>query len=242
MRLRTLLTTVVLLGATIAATAQITVSTEAFNNATVQPAGPRTGSAGKNFFNIEGNNNGQFASFGVADFNAVNLSIGQPVADVVGIRVKLTEDRAAFSAGGSIRFWLTEDTTTSIDPGTPPPLAWDASDLPNGLGGQLVPRYELGTGTYTPTADGTLFEYTLSLSPAAKSYLINQLNSAGTIRLVVSPADDAVAATYAGYSHSTLAGPTLELDLIPVPEPASLTALFVGVTGLAGMAMRRRKA
>lgn len=238
---RALLMAAVLLTATIAAHAQVTVSAEAFNNATVQPAGPRTGSGGKNFFNIEGNNNGQFASFGVADFRAADLSIGQPVADVVGIRLKLTEDRAAFSAAGSIRFWLTEDTATSIDPGTPPPLAWDASDLPHGLGGQLVPRYELGTGTYTPTADGTLFEYTLSLSPAAKSYLISQLNSAGTIRLIVSPADDAVAATYAGYSHSSLAGPTLELHLVPVPEPASLAVLSVGVMGLAGWGLRRKK-
>ncbi|GIV19433.1 MAG: hypothetical protein KatS3mg023_1184 [Armatimonadota bacterium] len=242
MRLRVLLTAAVLLSVAVTVHAQMTVSAEAFNNATVQPAGPRTGSGGKNFFNIEGNNNGQFASFGVADFNAANLSIGQPVADVVGIRLKLTEDRASFSAAGSIRFWLTEDTTTSIDPGTPPPMAWDASDLPNGLGTQLVPRYELGTGAYTPTADGTLFEYTLSLSSAAKVYLINQLNSAGTIRLIVSPADDAVAATYAGYSHSTLAGPTLELDLVPVPEPASLTALFIGITSLAGVAIRRKRA
>lgn len=242
MRLRALLTAVLLFSVAVASHAQITVSAEAFNNATVQPAGPRTGSSGKNFFNIEGNNNGQYASFGVADFNAGDLSIGLLIADVVGIRLKLTEDRASFSAAGSIRLWLTEDTTTSIDPGTPPPIAWDASDLPNGLGMQLVPRYELGTGTYTPTADGTLFEYTLSLSPEAKSYLINQLNSSGTIRLIVSPADDAVAASYAGYSHSTLAGPTLELDLVPVPEPASLTALFIGVTGLAGVVMRRKRA
>ena len=242
MRLRSLLAAAMLLSVAVAATAQITVSTEAFNNATVQPAGPRTGSSGKNFFNIEGNNNGQYASFGVADFRAADLSIGQPVADVAGIRLKLTEDRATFSAAGGIRFWLTEDTTTSIDPASPPPLRWDASDLPNGLGGQLVPRYELGTGTYTPTVDGTLFEYVLSLPPSAKSYLINQLNSSGTIRLIISPADDAVAATYAGYSHNSLAGPILEMDLVPVPEPASVMAMFVGVTGLVGMSLRRKKA
>jgi hypothetical protein len=46
---RALLMAVVLLTATIAAHAQVTVSAEAFNNATVQPARPRTGSGGKNF-------------------------------------------------------------------------------------------------------------------------------------------------------------------------------------------------
>lgn len=212
--------------------AQITVSAEAINNATVQPAGPRAAPGGKNFFNVEGNNKGQFASFGVADFSASSFGLSLPVADITGIRLVLTEDRASFSAAGGVNIWLSEDTTTSIEPGTPPPLVWDASDLPNGLGSQLVPCHYLGSGTYTPTADGTVFSYTLSLTPNAKSYLISQLNSAGAIRILVSPADDDVAATYAGYSHSSLAGPTLELDLVPVPEPASITALAIGVTGI----------
>ncbi|MGQ9540654.1 MAG: PEP-CTERM sorting domain-containing protein [Armatimonadota bacterium] len=211
--------------------AQVTVSAEAVNNATVQPAGPRSGTAGKNFFNVEGNNKGQYASFGVADFSASSFGLSLPVADITGIRLVLIEDRASFSAAGGINIWLSEDTTTDIEPGTSP-LAWDASDLPNGLGSQLVPRYYLGSGTYTPTLDGTVFSYTLSLTPNAKSYLISQLNSAGAIRILVSPTDDDVAATYAGYSHSSLAGPTLELDVVPVPEPASLTAVAMGVLGI----------
>lgn len=211
--------------------AQVTVSAEAVNNATVQPAGPRSGNAGKNFFNVEGNNKGQYASFGVADFSASSFGLSLPVADITGIRLVLIEDRASFSTAGGINIWLSEDTTTDIEPVTSP-LAWDASDLPNGLGSQLVPRHYLGSGTYTPTADGTVFSYTLSLTPNAKSYLISQLNSAGAIRIVVSPADDDVAATYVGYSHSSLAGPTLELDVVPVPEPASLTAVAMGVLGI----------
>ncbi len=238
MRVRMMLAVSLLLALVAGAHAQLTVSAEAVNNATVRPDGPRTGSSGKNFFNIEGNNNGAFASFGVADFSASSFGLTLPVADITGIRLVLTEDRASFSAAGGINIWLTEDTTTSIDPGTPPPLTWDATDLPNGLGAQLQPRYYLGSGIYTPTADGTIFENTLLLTPEAKSYLISQLNSGGTIRIVVSPADDAVAATYAGYSHSSLAGPTLTLDLVPVPEPASITALAIGV---AGILWRRRR-
>lgn len=211
--------------------AQNTVSAEAVNNATVQPSGPRSAPGGKNFFNVEGNNKGQFASFGVVDFSASSFGLSSPVADIAGIRLILTEDRASFSAAGGINIWLSEDTTTDIEPGTSP-LAWDVSDLPNGLGAQLTPRHLLGSGTYTPTADGTVFSYTLSLTPNAKSYLISQLNSAGAIRILVSPADDDVAATYAGHSHSSLAGPTLELDVVPVPEPASLTALAMGVLGI----------
>lgn len=219
--------------------AQIAVSAEAINNAIVQLTGPRTGPGGKNFFNVEGNNNGQYASFGVADFSASSFGLTLPVADILGLTLVLTEDRANFSTAGGINIWLTEDTTTSIDPSTPPPLVWNASDLPNGLGSQLVPCHYLGSGTYTPTADGTVFSYTLSLTPNAKSYLISQLNSAGSIRIVVSPADNDVAATYAGYSHSSLAGPTLVIELVPVPEPASITALAIGV---AGILWRRRRA
>src|SRR5207302_6870687 len=57
----------------------------AFNNATVQPAGPRKFSSGKNFFNIEGANNlPNFASWGAADFNlgAILLDVnGNPLAN-----------------------------------------------------------------------------------------------------------------------------------------------------------------
>lgn len=218
--------------------AQVTVSAEAINNATVQPAGPRSGNRGKNYFNVEGNNNIQYASFGVADFSASSFGLTLPVADILGLTLVLTDAPASFSAAGGINIWLSEDTTTDIEPGTSP-LAWDASDLPNGLGSQLLPLHYLGSGTYTPTADGTVFSYTLSLTPNAKSYLISQLNSAGSIRIVVSPADDDVAATYAGYSNNSLAGPTLVIDLVPVPEPASITALAIGV---AGILWRRRRA
>src|SRR5262245_362284 len=58
-------------GATLAAPApaQVVITpVKATANATVQPAGPRAGSNGTAFFNVEGNANGANASFGTADF------------------------------------------------------------------------------------------------------------------------------------------------------------------------------
>ena len=40
----------------------------ASNNATIQPGGPRAGTNGKIFFNMEGSSNGSFSDFGVVDF------------------------------------------------------------------------------------------------------------------------------------------------------------------------------
>src|SRR5439155_8410914 len=47
-----------------------TSTISAFDNATMMPLGPRTGANGKNFFNVEGDNNGINSSYGVLDFNA----------------------------------------------------------------------------------------------------------------------------------------------------------------------------
>ena len=57
----------VVLGALLAASVGLdcvatTLTVEAFDNATVQPAGPRSGGSGKAFFNIEGSALGNFAS------------------------------------------------------------------------------------------------------------------------------------------------------------------------------------
>lgn len=197
----------------------LTVGVNAVNNATVRPDGPRTGLNGKRFFNIEGNSFGTFASFGVVDFDAAEFGLSGPVVDVVGIRLKLYDAPAAFSTDGTVRFWLSEDTTTDIEPGASP-LHWDATALPDGLGIQLRPVYLLGSGVYTKTALDTEFVYALSVPDAARSYLLAQVNSGGRIRVVVTPAEDGVAATYAGYNHSQTTTPParpprLELTIVP---------------------------
>src|SRR5262249_20399058 len=130
----------------------------ATQTAIIQPAGPRQGSGGLAFFNIEGNNNGQFASFAVADFSP---SAGSgPVGN--SLSLLLTQDNAAFTANGGLAFYLTKDTTTSIGQ-SDSPLKFDTSDLPTGLGSQLQPNFLLGTGTFTQVDNGHLDTFTFTL-------------------------------------------------------------------------------
>jgi hypothetical protein len=191
----------------------------ASNNATIQPGGPRAGANGKNFFNMEGSSNGTFADFGVVDFQTptgITFGTGQQLS------LALTQDNAAFTANGSLAFYVSTDTTTGIEPGTSP-LAFQATSLPTGLGTQLDTKYLLGTGTFTEVANGHIDVFTFTPTGAALSYLTTQIDSAGKIRLIVAPDDANVAATYAGFSNTDTAGPVLRISSpVNVPEPSTI--------------------
>ncbi len=150
------------------------ISIAAFDNATVQPAGPRPGDNGKRFFNMEGNSNGGFASFGVADF--APHTPGQE-----GLPVRLTfevvQANAAFTMNGDLHFWLTTDTTTDIQPSDDPAVRFIAADNPDGLDQQLVLRFFLGSGTFVQVDDeGQVDDYSFDLSPDASQYLRDQIS------------------------------------------------------------------
>lgn len=200
---------------------------EAALNATIQQSGPRSGPNGLAFFNIEGEGvAAQFRSWGAADFNAADFGVSGTVTDISNFQVVLTQANAAFSVTGQVQFWLSADTTTSIAQGVST-LVWMDGVDPDGVGNQL-PLVFLGDGTYTVVSTGTVDTYSFNLSAAAEQLIIDALNTNGKIRLVVTPEDDApnpanVTATWAGYTNTTLTGPTLSFDASTGPASVMLT-------------------
>lgn len=221
------------------------VSVEAFNNATVQPGGPRSGASGKNYFNIEGSANNQYASWGAADFDnaAFGISVANPNDLIInGLWLECTQSNASFTKDGPIAIYLVEDSTTSIEPGVSP-FFFDSTQLPEGVGSQFSPMYNLATGYFTKVANGhvDVFDLYSGLDPLTQSILKSKIivPPVNPIRLVITPLAADTAATWAGFSNSTYAGPTLRLDYSIVPEPSALIAM---ATGLVALLARRRRA
>jgi hypothetical protein len=205
-------------------------------NATVQPGGPRTGTSGTNFFNIEGSSNGSFSSFGVIDFTLAP----SPSDSVSGLTLGLTESNAAFTKAGSLTFYVVSDSTTSIVAGSSP-LSFTGSTT--GLGSQLGTQYLLGTGSFnsngtTPT--GALDNYTFTLSGGAQTFVNAVSQAGGKLRFVIAPNDATVAATFAGATNSATAShQVLTLITSAVPEPSTWLSMGIGVIAL-GTQLRRR--
>lgn len=207
--------TAILISASIGAAQAAPLSVLASDNATVQPAGPRSGTSGKAYFNIEGSANGSFASYGVADFNFGSLPY--PVIGVNSASLALTQANAAFSTTGDVVLSL--DTTSplvDIQPGTSP-LAFDGVDPGTatdvGDGDLTLLGFGGGPFTFTVGTSGDVDNYALGLGASIQTALINRLNSAATIRVVVGTGAATVAATWAGYTNTTYVGPTLNLDV-----------------------------
>ncbi len=210
---------------------------EASDNATVQPGGPRSGTSGKAFFNVEGSNNGTFASYGVVDFNLAGLGL-DPVADVENVVLKLTESNAGFSLNGPMSFYFTASTGINIQPGTSPAAYQSGNNGLASVGGTFGSLTYLGSGNYTNTSNGTVESFPLSFSGAALTGFVDAINNGTTLRLIVTPDSASTAATYAGNTNFTYAGPTLTFDAVTVPEPSTLVLAPLSML-LAALGRRR---
>ncbi|MBX9606941.1 MAG: hypothetical protein K2Y51_12010 [Gammaproteobacteria bacterium] len=217
----------------------LTVSVEAFDNATVQPGGPRSGSSGKAFFNIEGADNGSFASYGVARFDLTaakgsfdeQFGVGGWKIDLVS--VQLTQSNASFSTTGGVGIRHTSDDSTGIQPGSSPlahPVSGDFADL--------APLVDY---TFTPISTGTLETHVLfdasGANPTGSLQLVADVMGDNLVTLLFVDLDPAVAATYAGVTNASRPGATLAVEVSAVPVPAALP-LLGGALGL--LVLRRR--
>lgn len=227
---------------TCAASHAATFSLEASDNATVRPDGPRSGGSGKAFFNVEGDDNGAFASYGVADFDFSVLGPQASATAISSVTLQLTQDNAGFSLTGPISIY----STTNTDPNIIQPD--DANEVVyvsgnNGaasVDADLSPLTLLASSTYTPTATGDVDSIALTFSGPDLAALLSSLTSgSGVLRLVVTPDAADTAATYSGFDNSSREGPTLVIDAV-VPEPASVVLAVCGVAVVAGVCRRRR--
>lgn len=216
-----------------------TVSATSSLSSTVQVAGPRSGPSGTNFFNVEGSNNGNFASFGVLDFSASAFNLAFPATAVSSLTLSLTESNSAFTvASGGLNFYLITDTASSIAAGSST-LVYQQANAPEGLGTQLSTHYLLGSGTFSAnsgnTGSGTVDTYSFSLNTDAQTYLLSQLNAAGsTVRLVITPTDATGASTWAGSTNSSAAArPLLSLN-VTLDQPSLTWAGGAGIWNATG--------
>jgi hypothetical protein len=218
----------------------------------IQPGGPRTsgGNLVNFFFNAEGSNNGtngSFASWAPADFSGFHLGLSS-LSQLGTFQLELTEANAAFSLPGNVAVYLSTDTTTNTQLGSP--LTFQLGSLPQGLGTQLnnaINNGPLGTFHF-PTTGNTnngqvdtinLLPGLLSLSSSVQNTLLTALNTGADIRLVVAPMDANVAATWAGIGNFTFPNGAPMLFAGAVPEPSSLILIGLGFT-VVGIVSRRK--
>lgn len=234
------------------------------SNATVKTTGPRTGTNGTNFFNVEGDVAGggapsyANASYGILRFDLGAIKAGWDTTygvnnwNVSGAQLNLIEANAAFTHSGSVNVFLSLDNTTTIANDGSSPFKYDPASLSAGNNqGNIYSALSNPAGTGIsdnqflgalglPTTgninNGSVDSLTLPLSGLLLAAL--QSESAAIITIVIESADATTAGTFAGATNATASSrPQLVVNAVAAPAPGAMGVLALG--GL--LAARRRR-
>jgi hypothetical protein len=185
------------------ATANLAVADDAlaFDTAIVFANGPQFPPLGKQYLDVGGRGNSGLTCFGVADFNSQDLNLGT-VTRVGSMTVTLTQSEFSPVHDGRLIFFITTDTTTSIQPDQMnPAVVFDPADV-HGLNGQLAPLFFLGSYDFTVEMTGSVDVYAFNLFDIddhdLEAYLISEINAGGVIRVIICPEADDVGAELVG--------------------------------------------
>jgi len=188
-------------------------------------------------------NDDNFGEYGIASFNFEASDFGGSLIDITSVTYSLTFNDRSFSDGSSFELFYSADDFDASYTG----LTYDDSGT-NDPGGvdptQFTSLESLGSYTlgFDPT-DGTTnggnqFDYTLNLTAAAKTSLIDQINSGSDFQLILAAENVADDITFSGTGNTFDPGdPELTINGT-IPEPGSLALLGLGGLALLG---RRRK-
>jgi len=150
------------------------------------------------FFNVQGDDDA-FTVYSLADFDT---SLIGEVAAITSLSIELTQSNAFFSAAGGLEFFLASDTrSVGVTDNARFISAQSGGGANTGeavVGNAFGTLYPLGTGMYTEAATGDVDTIELSLDAAGEAFAISQINSGGLLRIIATPSDANVQATYSG--------------------------------------------
>jgi hypothetical protein len=164
------------------------IEVTASKSLTIPPGGPRSGENGSKYFNIEGRDNKQYASFGVLIFEIPKEAQDKKVKSVT---LTLVQSVARFSKDGAIRFFLAPDLNDVGD------LKF-ATNTPDGLGNRIMAFQHMGSGNFKKRETGKTDSFSLTVDDIARERFAKGDN----LYLVIVPADATVAATYFGANEN----------------------------------------
>jgi hypothetical protein len=209
-----------------------TQSASADDLATVFKTGVSGNATAENTFNVEADNatNGNFTSFGVLEYgNGLGQSIGlnnSEIGTINQLTINATNDPGSFAAAGTVNVYVTADSSTSIDYGSP--LTFETSADPTGIAGTnqfSSPLYLLGTIQFNPSQPVGQFAalpVTLSSQSAAGlGVLANEINTGGTYRIVLAPGDSNVSLRWEGEvtnASDVSEAPYLSFNYTPISD------------------------
>ena len=178
------------------------------------------------FFNIQGSDNGQYASYGLARFD--NASIRSQLDATYGlgnwnistIDILLTQANASFTTDGLIDFYWVDNDLVDISPNSTevqypfladPNVQDDENDFP-------LAELLIDDASFVETASGDQNSYRLYTSGDSGS-IASDIMVDNFTTIAVVDADPTVSATYAGVGNNSNPGPALRIS-VSLGEPA----------------------
>ena len=180
-------------------------------------------------------NDDAFAEYGATTFNFTPSDFGGMVTSVNSVDLTLTVNDRTFSDGDMVELWFTTDAISA--------QTYDVAFAPSGIdpAQYTFAPVSLGVFPITEMAGRPGGEIDVFSLPAGSigTALVGSINSGTDFQILISATNDTHDITYSGVGNTFDEGdPTLSIDAVVVPEPASAVMLLLGFVGLL---VRRRR-